>query len=168
MHCEGKDLEMNRIFLLDDFTINKIAAGEVVERPASVIKELVENSIDAAARRITVEVIDGGKTLIKVSDDGEGILPEDIPLAFQRHSTSKLRNIEDIQKLYTNGFRGEALSSIAAVARIELMTNTDDGGIGKKVRVIDGKIQSTQDVGMKKGTVLKVEDLFYNIPARKL
>ena len=167
MHCEGKDLEMNRIFLLDDFTINKIAVGEVVERPASVIKELVENSIDAAARRITVEVIDGGKTLIKVSDDGEGILPEDIPLAFQRHSTSKLRNIEDIQKLYTNGFRGEALSSIAAVARIELMTNTDDGGIGKKVRVIDGKIQSTQDVGMKKGTVLKVEDLFYNIPARK-
>ncbi len=158
---------MKKIFLLDDLTINKIAAGEVVERPASVIKELVENSIDASSKRITIEISDGGKELISISDDGDGIDPEDIPLAFERHSTSKLRQIEDIQLLYTNGFRGEALSSIAAVSKIEMMTNVDDSGLGKRVVVQDGKIQSIQDAGMKKGTIIRVKDLFYNIPARK-
>ncbi len=141
---------MKKIFLLDDLTINKIAAGEVVERPASVIKELVENSIDASSKRITIEISDGGKELITISDDGDGIDPEDITLAFERHSTSKLRQIEDIQLLYTNGFRGEALSSIAAVSKIEMMTNVDDSGLGKRVVVQDGKIQSIQDAGMKK------------------
>lgn len=158
---------MKRIVVLDDATINKIAAGEVVERPASVIKELVENSIDASATRITVEISDGGRDYIKISDDGDGIYPEDIPLAFQRHSTSKLKTIDDINKLYSNGFRGEALSSIASVAKIEMLTNTDDSQLGKRVLVSDGKIQSIQEIGMKKGTVIKVSDLFYNVPARK-
>ncbi len=158
---------MNRIVMLDELTINKIAAGEVVERPASVIKELVENSIDASASRITVEISDGGKNFIKVSDDGDGILPEDIPLAFQRHSTSKLRKIEDINHLWSNGFRGEALSSIAAVAKVQMLTNTDERKLGKKVTVSDGEIQSIQDIGVKKGTIIEVSDLFFNIPARK-
>lgn len=158
---------MNRIVMLDELTINKIAAGEVVERPASVIKELVENSIDASAKRITVEIAEGGKEYIKVSDDGDGILPQDIPLAFERHSTSKLRSIEDFDHLLSNGFRGEALSSIAAVAKIEMLTNTDESSLGKIVRVWDGEIQSIQDVGVKKGTIIKVEDLFFNTPARK-
>lgn len=158
---------MNRIVMLDELTINKIAAGEVVERPASVIKELVENSIDASASRITVEISDGGKNFIKVSDDGDGILPEDIPLAFQRHSTSKLRKIEDINHLWSNGFRGEALSSIAAVAKVQMLTNTDERQLGKKVTVLDGEIQSIQDIGVKKGTIIEVSDLFFNIPARK-
>lgn len=158
---------MKRITILDDITINKIAAGEVVERPASVIKELVENSIDASATRITVEITEGGRGYIRISDDGDGIYPEDIPLAFQRHSTSKLKKIEDIDFLFSNGFRGEALASIASVSKVELMTNIDDSGIGKKVYVLDGKISDIQDIGMKKGTIIKVSDLFYNTPARK-
>lgn len=158
---------MNRIVMLDDITINKIAAGEVVERPASVIKELVENAIDASATRITVEVAEGGRDYIRISDDGDGIFPEDIPLAFQRHSTSKLKTIDDIDRLFSNGFRGEALASIASVSKIEMLTNTDDSGLGKKVQVLDGKIKSMQDVGTKKGTIIKVSELFYNTPARK-
>lgn len=158
---------MKRITILDDITINKIAAGEVVERPASVIKELVENSIDASSTRITVEITEGGRDYIRISDDGDGIHPEDIPLAFQRHSTSKLKKIEDMDYLFSNGFRGEALASIASVSKVELMTNTDDSGIGKKVYVLDGKISDIQDIGMKKGTIIKVSDLFYNTPARK-
>lgn len=158
---------MKRIAVLDELTINKIAAGEVVERPSSVIKELVENAIDANATRITVEVSEGGKNFIKIIDNGDGIHEEDIHLAFERHSTSKIQRIEDIDTLYSNGFRGEALSSISSVSKIELTTNTDDSKVGKQAQVYDGKVQAIQNTGAKKGTTITVFDLFYNVPARK-
>ena len=156
-----------RISVLDELTINKIAAGEVVERPASVVKELVENAIDANATRITVEIVEGGKELIKIIDNGDGIYEDDITLAFERHSTSKIKSIEDIEKLYSNGFRGEALSSISSVSKIILTTNTDDAAVGKLAKVFDGKVQEISNVGAKKGTTIAVSDLFYNVPARK-
>ncbi|MEW8958453.1 DNA mismatch repair protein MutL [Moorella humiferrea] len=156
-----------RIKILDVETANQIAAGEVVERPASVVKELVENSIDAAARRITVEVMGGGLTLIRVRDDGIGIRPEDAPLAFARHATSKIRRASDLFQINTLGFRGEALPSIAAVARVEMDTRAAGEKIGVRVRVAGGGEPEVNVVGCPPGTTVTVTDLFYNTPARR-
>lgn len=158
---------MKRITALDAHTINKIAAGEVVERPASVVKELVENAIDAQATHITVEIQEGGVSRIMVSDDGDGIYEGDVALAFERHATSKIQTIEDLEHLHSNGFRGEALSSIAAVARVELTSRQEDADFGTKAVVSDGALRSVEHVGAKKGTTIVVSDLFYNVPARK-
>lgn len=159
---------MNKIRLLDEDTINKIAAGEVIERPASVVKELVENSIDAGASRILIELIDGGKSLIKVTDDGCGIDPDDLPLALQKHATSKINGAEDLENIATLGFRGEALSSIASVSRsLEVITKTKGSISGTYQRTEGGKIAETKEVGSPVGTTILVWDLFYNVPARK-
>jgi len=159
---------MNRIRALDEETINKIAAGEVIERPASVVKELVENSIDAGARRILIEVRDGGKSLIKVTDDGSGMDPEDLPLAFQKHATSKISGSEDLEKISTLGFRGEALASIASVSRaVEVRTKTSEALSGSYLRLENGRIAESKEVGSPIGTSIVVWDLFYNVPARR-
>lgn len=158
---------IKRISVLDDLTINKIAAGEVVERPSSVVKELMENALDANSSRITIEINEGGKDFIKIIDNGDGIHPEDIEVAFNRHSTSKIKTIEDIDHLSSNGFRGEALSSISSVAKVELITNTDDALLGREAKISDGRVQEINTVGSKKGTTLTVSDIFYNVPARK-
>lgn len=159
---------MARIKHLDEDTINKIAAGEVIERPASVVKELVENSIDAGARRIIVEVNDGGKSLIRVTDDGCGIEPDDLPLAFMKHATSKISNAGDLQSIKTLGFRGEALASIASVSRcVEVRTKTPGSVSGTYLRMEAGKITEIKDVGCAVGTTIIVWDLFYNVPARR-
>lgn len=158
---------MGIINILDDLTINKIAAGEVVERPSSVVKELIENSIDANAKKILVEIENGGKDYIKVSDDGSGILDDDLEIAFKRHTTSKIKDIDDIEKLYSNGFRGEALSSISSVSKVKVSTNTSDSKLGKSMVMEGGKIVDTSNIGKKKGTSIEVSDLFFNIPARK-
>lgn len=157
----------SQITVLDEITINKIAAGEVVDNPSSVVKELVENSIDAGAKQITIEIVDGGKQLIKVSDDGDGIEEDQIPLAFKRHATSKIKSIDDISYLNTNGFRGEALSSISSVAEIEVITNTSDEGFGKKATISNSTVQEVIDFGSRKGTTIYVRDIFKNIPARR-
>ena len=155
------------IFILDEFTIGKIAAGEVVERPSSVIKELVENSIDANAKNIVIEIKDGGKQYIRVSDDGVGIPHAELSKVFLRHSTSKIQKIEDLENLQTCGFRGEALSSISAVSKTTLMTKTSDEEWGSRVFVEGGKYISTEKIGLSQGTTLVIEDLFFNVPARK-
>lgn len=157
----------NDITLLDELTANKIAAGEVAESPVSIVKELIENSIDAGASQITVEIRDGGKSLIKVSDDGYGIKPDQIELAFTRHATSKIRSIEDFQRLNTNGFRGEALSSIASVSKIDIVTNISSDAIGVRATLIDSKVTEISPAGARRGTTVSVMDLFYNTPARK-
>lgn len=157
----------SQITVLDEITINKIAAGEVVDNPSSVVKELVENSIDAGSKQITIEIVDGGKQLIKVSDDGDGIEEAQIPLAFKRHATSKIKSIDDISYLNTNGFRGEALSSISSVAEIEVITNTSDEGLGKKATISNSTVQEVIDFGSRKGTTIYVRDIFKNIPARR-
>ena len=155
------------IFILDEFTIGKIAAGEVVERPSSVIKELAENSIDANAKNIVIEIKDGGKQYIRVSDDGVGIPHAELNKVFLRHSTSKIQKIEDLENLQTCGFRGEALSSISAVSKTTLMTKTSDEEWGSRVFVEGGKYVSTEKIGLSQGTTLVIEDLFFNVPARK-
>ena len=155
------------IFILDEFTIGKIAAGEVVERPSSVIKELAENSIDANAKNIVIEIKDGGKQYIRVSDDGVGIPHAELSKVFLRHSTSKIQKIEDLENLQTCGFRGEALSSICAVSKTTLMTKTSDEEWGSRVFVEGGKYISTEKIGLSQGTTLVIEDLFFNVPARK-
>ncbi|MTI67782.1 MAG: DNA mismatch repair endonuclease MutL [Firmicutes bacterium] len=157
----------NNIRLLDDNTINKIAAGEVVERPASVVKELVENSIDAKSDSIIIEIKNGGKKYIRVSDNGIGIDKEDIDLAFLRHSTSKINKAEDLSKVLSLGFRGEALASISAVSQMELITKTVDNDIGNQVEVIEGKIRDLKNVGCPKGTTIIVKNIFFNTPVRK-
>lgn len=158
---------MPKIRLLDEDTINKIAAGEVIERPASVVKELLENSIDAGAARILIEVADGGKKLIKVVDDGCGINPEDLPLAFTKHATSKISGATDLAGISTLGFRGEALSSIASVAKsVEVFTKPRSSLTGSYLLIEDGKASKTQEVGCPAGTSIAVRDLFHNIPAR--
>ncbi|APC08254.1 DNA mismatch repair endonuclease MutL [Neomoorella thermoacetica] len=156
-----------RITILDAMTANQIAAGEVVERPASVVKELVENSLDAAARHITVEIEGGGLQLIRVRDDGRGIEPEDAPLAFARHATSKIRRAADLARITTLGFRGEALASIAAVARVEMATRPPGRPGGTLVRVAGGKPPEVTETGCPPGTSVTVKDLFYNTPARR-
>ena len=157
---------MSNIKLLDAKTINKIAAGEVVERPASVVKELVENSIDAGAHRIEIEIQNGGKALIRVTDDGAGMSREDSLLAIKRHATSKLIAAEDLQRISTLGFRGEALPTIAAVSKFTLQTRRADDELGTKLKVDGGKLDDTHEVGCKVGTTVLVEDLFFNTPAR--
>ena len=158
---------MGKIKILDNLTIQKIAAGEVIERPASIVKELVENSIDANSDNIVIEIIEGGKSYIRITDDGDGIDEEDLKVAFQRHSTSKLRTIEDIYSIMSLGFRGEALSSISSVAKVEVLTKTKSPQAGIEAIVEEGIIQSMSSIGCPKGTTMIVRDLFYNLPVRK-
>jgi len=159
---------MARIKLLDADTINKIAAGEVIERPASAVKELVENSIDAGASRILIEVEEGGKGFIRVIDDGCGIDPQDLPLAFQKHATSKISRAEDLSGISTLGFRGEALASIASVSsRVEVKTKTRGSLSGTYLRLDEGRIAESGEIGSPAGTTITVWSLFYNVPARK-
>lgn len=158
---------MKRINLLDENTSNKIAAGEVVERPSSVVKELVENSIDANSKNIIIEIEDGGSSLIRIIDDGDGIHKEDINKAFLPHATSKIKTVEDIYSINTLGFRGEALPSIASVSKITLKSKPDDEDFGREIKIEGGEILGTSDIGMNKGTFIEVKDLFYNVPARK-
>ena len=158
---------MSNIMLLDQETIDKIAAGEVVERPCSVVKELVENAIDAGATAITVEIKDGGISLIRITDNGCGIEREEVPLAFLRHSTSKIRSAEDLMCVHSLGFRGEALSSIAAVSRVELITKTYDALTGTRYLIEGSKEVALEEVGAPDGTTFLVKDLFYNTPARR-
>ena len=158
---------MGKIAVLDQQTIDKIAAGEVVERPASVVKELVENAVDAGASQITVEIRDGGSGMIRITDNGSGMEKEDIPLAFLRHSTSKIRNAEDLVGVRSLGFRGEALSSISAVAMVELITKTREQMLGSRCVVEGGVQKSLEEIGAPDGTTFIVRNLFYNTPARK-
>lgn len=158
---------MDRINLLDSEISNKIAAGEVVERPASVVKELIENSIDAGAKHIDIEIEDGGQSLIRVIDDGIGIHPEDIEKAFLPHATSKISNIEDLFKILTMGFRGEALPSIASVSKISLASKQKDMLSGKEISFHGGINNGFKEEAMNEGTLIEVRDLFYNVPARK-
>ncbi|MBR4643198.1 MAG: DNA mismatch repair endonuclease MutL [Selenomonadaceae bacterium] len=157
---------MGKIKLLDNSTINKIAAGEVVERPASVVKELVENSIDAGAKRIEIEIQNGGKLLIRVTDDGCGMDKEDAALSVRRHATGKLSKVADLQRITTLGFRGEALPTIAAVSKFTLQTRCAEDELGIKIKIEGGKTQDVHEVGCKIGTTILVEDLFFNTPAR--
>ena len=157
---------MGNIVLLDDLTINKIAAGEVVERPASVVKELVENSIDAGATSINVEIKNGGISYIRITDNGKGIMPDDMEMAFERHATSKIRSADDLETVKSMGFRGEALASIASIAKVEMKSKTEENEIGYEVIVEGGNIISTNEVGCPKGTTITVQNLFYNTPVR--
>jgi DNA mismatch repair protein MutL len=165
---EALDLiSMGKIHQLPPDLANQIAAGEVVERPASVIKELVENSIDAGARRLAISVELGGKRLIQVEDDGEGMAPEDARLAIERHATSKIRRVDDLERIATLGFRGEALPSIASVSHFALRSRARGAASGTEVRVNGGAVASVTEVGMPEGTSVHVADLFYNLPARR-
>ena len=157
---------MGNIVLLDDLTINKIAAGEVIERPASVVKEMVENSIDAGATKITVEIKNGGISFIRISDNGKGIAEDDMEIAFERHATSKIRVAEDITKVTSMGFRGEALASIAAIANVEMVSRTKDSNIGHRIVVEGGKTLEQGEIGAPLGTTITVKNLFYNTPVR--
>lgn len=157
---------MGNIVLLDDLTINKIAAGEVIERPASVIKEMVENSIDAGATNITVEIKNGGISYIKVTDNGKGIAQDDLEIAFERHATSKIRSAEDLDTVTSMGFRGEALASIAAIANVEMISKTEEQEIGYKVVVEAGNILEKEEAGCRTGTTITVRNLFFNTPVR--
>ena len=158
---------MSKIQVLDQVTIDKIAAGEVGERPASVVKELVENAIDAKAAAVTVEVKEGGISFMRIADNGCGIDREDVPGAFLRHSTSKIRNAEDLEHISSLGFRGEALSSIAAVSQVELITKTPEDSFGTRYMISGGKEEGMEDIGAPDGTTFLVRQLFYNVPARK-
>lgn len=155
------------IKLLDQYTIDKIAAGEVIERPGSVIKELVENSIDAGANAITIEIKEGGMSFIRITDNGCGISQEEVPVAFLRHATSKLKTADDLLKIASLGFRGEALSSIAAVAQVELITKQENALTGTRYQIHGGKEISNEEIGAPLGTTIVVRNLFYNTPARK-
>lgn len=157
---------MRKIAVLDQHTIDKIAAGEVVERPSSVVKELVENAIDAGATAVTVEITDGGKKLIRITDNGGGMEAEQVPLAFLRHATSKIEKIEDLEHIASLGFRGEALSSIAAVSQVELITKTPSSISGIRYIIEGGKEHSLEELGAPEGTTFLVRNLFYNTPAR--
>ena len=158
---------MGKIHRLPADLANQIAAGEVVERPASVIKELVENSIDAAARRIVITTEFGGKKLIRVEDDGEGMDPEDARLAIERHATSKIQRADDLERIATLGFRGEALPSIASVSHFMLKTRARGATSGTEIRVNGGAVASVSEIGMPEGTSIEVGDVFYNLPARR-
>jgi DNA mismatch repair protein MutL len=158
---------MSKIRVLPDHVANQIAAGEVVERPASVAKELVENAIDAGAKRIVIDVESGGRRLLKVSDDGDGMVRDDAVLAFERHATSKIARSEDLNNIATLGFRGEALASIASVARVELTTKTEDAAAATRVSIEGGKMRDVKDAAHPRGTTIAVRDLFFNVPARR-
>ena len=155
------------IHVLDDNTINKIAAGEVVERPASVIKELIENAMDAGATRIEVEIMAGGTSFMRVTDNGRGMSAEDAHLAILRHATSKIREVGDLNTIGTLGFRGEALPTIASVSRFTLLTRREGDDLGTRVTITGGKEPDFIEAGCNIGTTVKVEDLFFNTPARK-
>ena len=157
---------MGNIVLLDDLTINKIAAGEVIERPASVIKEMVENSIDAGATNIVVEIKNGGISYIKVTDNGKGIAQDDLEIAFERHATSKIRTADDLDTVTSMGFRGEALASIAAIANVEMVSKTKEQEIGYKIVVEAGDVLEKEEVGCQTGTSITVRNLFFNTPVR--
>lgn len=158
---------MSKIRVLSDHIANQIAAGEVVERPASVAKELVENAIDAGARRVELDVEAGGRRLLRVSDDADGMTRDDAVLAFERHATSKISTTDDLARISTLGFRGEALASIASVARVELITQTEDGAEGTRVRIEGGRMRDVAPAARPRGTTITVRDLFFNVPARR-
>lgn len=157
---------MGNIVVLDELTINKIAAGEVIERPASVIKEMCENSVDAGAKNIVVEIKNGGISYIRVTDDGKGIEKEDLELSFERHATSKIRKAEDLSEVKSMGFRGEALASIAAISKTTMITKTASSEIGSKLTIEGGDIRKIEEIGAPTGTTITVEELFYNTPVR--
>ena len=157
---------MGNIVLLDELTINKIAAGEVIERPASVIKEMVENSIDAGATNITVEIKNGGISYIKVTDNGKGIAQDDLEIAFERHATSKIRSADDLDTVTSMGFRGEALASIAAIANVEMVSKTEDQDVGYKIVVQAGDVLEKEETACQVGTSITVRNLFFNTPVR--
>ena len=158
---------MGKIQVLDTITIDKIAAGEVIERPASVVKELVENAIDAGSTAIVVEIREGGISYIRIADNGSGISKDDVRNAFLRHSTSKIRKVEDLTHIHSLGFRGEALSSIAAVSQVELITKTRESVYGTRYCIAGGKEESLEETGAKDGTTFMIRQLFYNTPARR-
>src|SRR5256885_2843013 len=158
---------MGRIRVLSDQVANKIAAGEVVERPASVVKELLENSLDAGATRLRIEVEAGGRRLIRIADDGCGMLRDDAMLAFERHATSKLRDVKDLLSISTLGFRGEALPSIASVSRLLLETRERQEATGARVEIAGGKMLRSEETALAPGTTITVRDLFFNVPARR-
>src|SRR5882762_7179408 len=158
---------MSKIRVLPDHISNLIAAGEVVERPASVAKELVENAIDAGATRIVIDVEAGGRRLLKITDDGEGMNRDDAVLAFERHATSKIARAEDLNAIATLGFRGEALASIASVARVELISRTEAASAGTRVLIEGGRMRDVKDAAHPRGTTIGVRDLFFNTPARR-
>ena len=157
---------MRKVKLLDRHTAELIAAGEVVERPASVVKELVENSVDAGAKNIRIEIENGGVSLIRITDDGDGIPPEDVPVAFLRHATSKISTSEDLEAIASLGFRGEALASIAAVSRVEMVTCVGGDNIGCRYVIEGGEEILCEEWGCAKGATIIVRDMFYNTPAR--
>src|SRR5579863_786577 len=158
---------MGRIRVLSDQVANQIAAGEVVDRPASVVKELLENALDAGATRIRVEVEAGGRKVIRVTDDGCGMVRDDALLAFERHATSKIRSSDDLLSIATLGFRGEALPSIASISRLELVTRQPDETTGTRIEIAGGKVLAVDDAGGPHGTTIAVRDLFFNTPARR-
>ncbi|MGG5461658.1 DNA mismatch repair endonuclease MutL [Clostridium sp. B9] len=158
---------MNRINILNIDTANKIAAGEVVERPSSVVKELVENSLDAGAKNVTIEIQNGGETLIKIIDDGNGVHPDDVEKAFNPHATSKIKDSYDIFSINTLGFRGEALPSIASISKINFKSKIEEEALGKELIISGGEKESLMDCPLNKGTQIEVRDLFFNVPARK-
>ena len=157
---------MGKIVLLDELTINKIAAGEVIERPASVVKEMVENSIDAEATNINIEIEGGGISKIRITDNGKGIEKDDMVIAFERHATSKIRMADDLETVKSMGFRGEALASIAAIAKVEMISRTANSEIGNRVVVEGGKVLVEEEIGCPVGTTITVENLFFNTPVR--
>src|SRR5712675_2755919 len=158
---------MGRIHVLSEQVANKIAAGEVVERPASVVKELLENALDAGATRIKIAIEAGGKKLIQITDNGCGMVRDDAMLSFERHATSKLKNAEDLLSVTTLGFRGEALPSIASVSRLRLETRDAESSSGTIIEINGGKMARIEEAGLPEGTSITVRDLFFNTPARK-
>src|SRR5512132_4211393 len=155
---------MGRIRILPDQVANKIAAGEVVERPASVVKELLENSLDAGATELRIEVENGGRRLIRIVDNGCGMLRDDALLAFERHATSKLKDVSDLLSISTLGFRGEALPSIASVSRLVLETRSEEESTGATVEIAGGKLLRCDESALARGTIITVRDLFFNVP----
>ena len=157
---------MGKIRILSDNLVSKIAAGEIVERPASVVKELIENAIDAGSRKIDIDLESGGKRLIRVSDDGEGMTRDDSLMSIERHATSKIKELKDLFSVNTLGFRGEAIPSIASVSRFRMITRTRDQVIGTVIAVEGGVVRSVEETGAPPGTTVEVRNLFYNTPAR--
>ena len=155
------------IHLLPDSIANQIAAGEVIQRPASVVKELVENSLDAGAKHIRIVIKDAGRTLIQVIDDGKGMSATDARMAFERHATSKIKTADDLFALHTRGFRGEALASVAAIAHVELKTRRNEDEVGTLLKIAGSKVESQQTVSGAVGTTISVKNIFFNVPARR-
>ena len=158
--------KMGKIVLLDELTINQIAAGEVIERPASAVKEMVENSIDAGATSITVEIKNGGISYIRVTDNGKGIMPDDMEMSFERHATSKIRSAADLSQVKSMGFRGEALASIAAVSHVEMISKTQEAQVGNRIVVEAGNVLEKEEIGCSTGTSITITNLFFNTPVR--